>query len=71
METLAVHFLALPKLPTALETADLVVHRVFRLHGIPTNIVSDSGPQFIFQVRKAFCQALGASVSLSSGYHSG
>lgn len=65
----AVHYVALPKLPTAHETAELMVQHVFRLHGIPSDIVSDRGPQFISQVWKAFCQALGASVSLSSGFH--
>ncbi len=65
----AVHFVPLPKLPTALETAELLVQHVFCLHGIPLDIVSDRGPQFISQVWKSFCQALGASVSLSSGFH--
>lgn len=65
----AVHFVALPKLPTAQETADLLMLHVFRLHGIPKDIVSDRGPQFTSQVWKAFCQALGATVSLSSGFH--
>lgn len=32
----AAHFVALPKLPTALETARLLTQHVFRLHGIPT-----------------------------------
>ena len=64
----AVHFIALPKLPTATETAQLLVQHVVRLHGIPTDLISDRGPQFISQVWKAFCRALGASVSLSSGY---
>lgn len=64
-----VHFVPLPKLPSALETANLLVLHVFRLHGIPQDIVSDRGPQFSSQVWKAFCQALGASASLSSGYH--
>lgn len=39
----AVHFIPLPKLPTASETADLLVVHVFRLHGIPKDIVSDRG----------------------------
>lgn len=43
----AAHFLVLPKLPTALETANLLVDRIFRLHGITSNIVSDRGQQFI------------------------
>ncbi|KAK7918601.1 hypothetical protein WMY93_009885 [Mugilogobius chulae] len=65
----AAHFIALPKLPTAKETADLLVSHVFRLHGIPLDIVSDRGPQFTSQVWRTFCQSLGASVSLSSGFH--
>lgn len=40
----AAHFVALPKLPTALETAHLLTTHVFRLHGIPEDIVSDRGP---------------------------
>lgn len=42
---------------------------VFRLHGLPTDIVSDRGPQFISQFWQEFCSLLGASASLSSGYH--
>lgn len=51
------------------KTADQLTNHVFRLYGIPLDIGSDRGPQFISQVWKAFCQALGASVSLSSGFH--
>ncbi|XP_057708757.1 uncharacterized protein tanc1b isoform X4 [Corythoichthys intestinalis] len=64
-----VHFVALPKLPSALETADLLVTHVFRTHGIPCDLVSDRGPQFVSRVWAAFCKALGATSSLSSGYH--
>nr|XP_061790648.1 uncharacterized protein LOC133580375 [Nerophis lumbriciformis] len=63
------HFVALPKLPSALETADLLVTHVFRAHGIPCDLVSDRGPQFVSQVWGAFCKALGATSSKSSGYH--
>uniref|UniRef100_A0A674P365 Gypsy retrotransposon integrase-like protein 1 n=1 Tax=Takifugu rubripes TaxID=31033 RepID=A0A674P365_TAKRU len=63
------HFIPLPKLPSAAETGELLVQHVFRLHGLPTDIVSDRGPQFCSQVWKSFCSALGASVSLTSGYH--
>uniref|UniRef100_A0A674NT72 ribonuclease H n=1 Tax=Takifugu rubripes TaxID=31033 RepID=A0A674NT72_TAKRU len=65
----AVHFVPLPKLPTALETANLLIQHVFRLHGIPQDIVSDRGPQFTSQVWKAFCWALGTTSSLTLGYH--
>uniref|UniRef100_A0A3B3HIS5 Integrase catalytic domain-containing protein n=1 Tax=Oryzias latipes TaxID=8090 RepID=A0A3B3HIS5_ORYLA len=63
------HFIPLPQLPTATGTADIMVNHIFRHHGIPVDIVSDRGPQFISQVWKAFCTALGATVSLTSGYH--
>lgn len=65
----AVHFIALPKLPTALETSSILVDQVFLLHGIATDILSDRGPQFTSQDWRALAKALGASVSLSSGYH--
>lgn len=65
----AVHFVPLAKLPTASETAQLLVQHVFRLHVIPSNLVSDHGPQFTSRVWRVFCAALGATVSLSSGYH--
>lgn len=37
-------------------------HHVFRLHGIPRDIVSDRGPQFTSRVWRCLCRALGASV---------
>ena len=65
----AAHFIPLSRLPSALETANLLVVHIFRLHGIPVDIVSDRGPQFAARTWRAFCLALGASASLSSGYH--
>ena len=65
----AAHFIALPKLPSSRETADLLVKHVFRMHGIPTDIVLDRGPQFTSQVWRAFSGALGATSSLSSRFH--
>ncbi len=56
-------------LPTALQTAELLFNRVFRYYGIPEDIVSDRGPQFISRIWKAFFSLLGVTVSLSSVYH--
>ncbi|XP_023806908.1 uncharacterized protein LOC105356774 isoform X2 [Oryzias latipes] len=64
-----VHFIALPKLPTAKETAEALLNHVFRIHGIPRDIVSDRGPQFTAKFWAEFCRLLGVSVSLSSGFH--
>ena len=58
----AVHFVPLSKLPSALETAKLLVLHVFKIHRIPVDIVYNRGPQFILQVWKAFCRAIWASV---------
>ncbi|KAF7647278.1 hypothetical protein LDENG_00174850, partial [Lucifuga dentata] len=65
----AAHFVPLPKLPSAKETAQLMVYHVFRLHGLPLNIVSDRGPQFSSRFWRSFCKLLGATASLSSGFH--
>uniref|UniRef100_A0A8C1EY99 Gypsy retrotransposon integrase-like protein 1 n=1 Tax=Cyprinus carpio carpio TaxID=630221 RepID=A0A8C1EY99_CYPCA len=65
----AAHFIPLPKLPSAKETAVAGVDHVFRLHGLPIDVVSDRGPQFVSKFWREFCRLLGATVSLSSGYH--
>ncbi len=51
----AVHFVPLLKLPSALETANLLIQHVFGLHGIPLDIVSGRGPRFTSEVWGAFC----------------
>uniref|UniRef100_A0A1A8ALW1 Integrase catalytic domain-containing protein n=1 Tax=Nothobranchius furzeri TaxID=105023 RepID=A0A1A8ALW1_NOTFU len=42
----AVHLVALQGLPTAKQTAELFLEHVVHLHGFPSDIVSDRGPQF-------------------------
>lgn len=49
--------------------AQLLVNHFFHLYGLPLGKVSVRGPQFMSQVWKTFSQALGATASLSSGYH--
>lgn len=44
-------------------------NHIFHFYGIPEDIVSDLGPQFISKVWKAFSALLGLTVSLSFGYH--
>ncbi|XP_060754879.1 serine hydrolase-like protein isoform X1 [Neoarius graeffei] len=63
------HFVPLPKLPTAKETARVVLEHVFGVHGLPRDIVSDQGPQFSASFWKEFCHLLGATACLSSGFH--
>ena len=63
------HYIPLPKLPSAKETAQLVLLHVFRLHGLPVDVVSDRGPQFSSVFWREFCSLMGATASLSSGFH--
>ncbi|KAK3569910.1 hypothetical protein QTP86_007349 [Hemibagrus guttatus] len=63
------HLLPLKGPPTALETVELIFNHVFRYFGIPEDIVSDRGPQFVSRVWRAFLTRLGVAVSLSSRYH--
>uniref|UniRef100_A0A9J8BEN4 Gypsy retrotransposon integrase-like protein 1 n=1 Tax=Cyprinus carpio carpio TaxID=630221 RepID=A0A9J8BEN4_CYPCA len=65
----ACHLVPLPKLPSAPQTAEIVLQHVFRLHGFPQDVVSDHGPQFASRFWKAFCQLIGTTASLSSGFH--
>ncbi len=65
----AAHFIPLPKLPSAKETGATVIDHIFRLHGLPMDVVSDRGSQFVSKFWQEFCRLLGATVSLSSGYH--
>ncbi len=59
----------LKKLPTAMETTLALFHQVFRVYGLPEDIVSDRGTHFTSQVWRAFCKHLDINVSLTSGYH--
>ncbi len=65
----AARFIPLPKFPAAKETALAVFDHVFRVHWLPTDIFSDRGPQFVSQFWREFCRQIGATVSLSSGFH--
>eukprot|EP00064_Thunnus_orientalis_P017628 superscaffoldBa00003800_g17712 len=63
------HFMPLPKLPSAKRTAQLVLLHIFCLHGLPVDVVSDRGPQFASVFWREICSLLGATASLSSGFH--
>ena len=40
------HFLPMIGTPSALDTANVFIREILRLHGLPDNIVSDRGVQF-------------------------
>lgn len=63
------HLIHMKGLPTAMETAEALINQVFRVYGLPDDIVTDRGPQFTSRVWKAFCHQLNINVRLTSGYH--
>ncbi|KAI2659483.1 Transposon Tf2-9 polyprotein [Labeo rohita] len=56
-------------IPSALETAEVLCNQVFRLYGLPNDIVSDRGPQFTSRLWSSFFRLLNVNISLTSGYH--
>lgn len=63
------HFVPLPGLPTAEALSALFISHVVRHHGIPSNIISDRGAQFISRFWRAFCKKIGVTLSLSTSHH--
>uniref|UniRef100_A0A8C5PED6 Gypsy retrotransposon integrase-like protein 1 n=1 Tax=Leptobrachium leishanense TaxID=445787 RepID=A0A8C5PED6_9ANUR len=63
------HFIPHKGIPTAAQTASLFVKEIFRLHGLPSTIISDRGTQFTSKFWKAFCKNLHIQQNLSTAYH--
>ncbi|KAJ1121322.1 hypothetical protein NDU88_009435 [Pleurodeles waltl] len=63
------HFSALKKLPTAPEMSRIFLRDIFRLHGLPLEVISDRGPQYVSRFWRAFCAFFNIEISLSSGFH--
>lgn len=55
--------------PPAEETANLFFRSVTKLHGLPDQLISDRGPQFISKFWKRYFELMRVKPSLSSGYH--
>jgi hypothetical protein len=63
------HFVPCMEDMDAEETASLYLAHIFKLNGLPDNIVSDCGPQFKSRFWKALWSLLGTTPKLSSSYH--
>ena len=67
--TKGVHLAACKKTITAKEFALLLFQTVYRLHGIPQDIVSNRGTLFTSHFRKELSRLLGTKLRMSTAYH--
>jgi len=51
------------------ETVWIMLWNVYRLHGLPSSIVSDRGSQFISTMWQSLCKRLKIKANLSTAYH--
>ena len=63
------HYIPTAKEVSAQETAKLMLHHVWKYHGIPKEIISDRGPQFDSQVWKQLCKDFQIEQKMSTAYH--
>ena len=63
------HFIPTTTRVTAEQTAQLFYRYVFKDHGLPCDIVSDRGPQFISQFTRHLLEKLGIQGNRSTSHH--
>lgn len=63
------HFLALSHPYTAIEVTQLYLDHIFKLHGMPKDIVSDRDPTFLSDVWKELFRVQGVDLKHSTAYH--
>jgi len=63
------HFIPTHTTVTAEEAARLFLHQVWKLHGLPTCIVSDRGPQFIARFTRELYHLLGIKLVSSTAWY--
>lgn len=51
------------------QLADLFLQNIFKLHGLPRELVSDRDPRFTSKLWKALMDRLGVTQAMSSAYH--
>ena len=50
-------------------TTQVLLQNVWKLHGLPSSLTPDRGPQFILGVWKNLCKILGIFANLSMSFH--
>lgn len=63
------HFIALSHLVRAVEVAQLFLERVYRLHGLPTKVITNRDPIFTSVFCRELMKKLEIKINLSTVYH--
>jgi hypothetical protein len=64
-----VHLFPVKETITGKQTAELFLNNIFRLHGLPEDIVSDRDPRFTASFWKQLFQLLGTQLKMSTTHH--
>jgi hypothetical protein len=67
--TKTAHFIAVHTTYSVQQYAELYMDQIVRLHGIPKNIISDRGTQFVARFWEQLHECLGTKLIRSSSYH--
>jgi len=63
------HFVGLPTNATAKDVANVFLREVWKLHGLPTEIISDMDAKFSGEFWESLCKLLGIKRKMSTAYH--
>ena len=63
------HFIPLPGPPTAHDMANVFIKQIVRIHGLPDDMVSDRGSQFVSAFWRELCRVMSVKLKHSTSYH--
>jgi len=63
------HFIGLPTKATTKDVANVFLQEVWKLHGLPTEIISAMDAKFAGEFWESLCKLLGIKRKMSTAYH--